>query len=455
MNRQDVDRELASVRAEHERIAAALYAMDTHPAHALLAGAQTTGATARAWSDAKDLMSGLWVAYNAYVIGVEMAADARSRRTRPGTDELAELTHLLTAPVIPTDPGAASSGRITLGEAASRLAQGCEAVTEVFDKVVSAHAAVAAGQSQIAADLAELERLVVVLGDPPELKALAGPWAINADPECAAALRDDANQLFALRERLAAASAAAAADPVGALDSADPVGARNAADPIGARNAADPVGARNAGHAAGPSTDLRRLAAAAAAARARLAAAVRVKTGLADRIATIDGAVREVAAAEDGVRRSYAAVVERIADPGLPPAPDAAVALAAQLAEVRRSVPPPHEPLGAAVMERLDAALAAVERGVDAAGRRAADLRVAADGLLDRRAELRGRLDAYRVKGIRLGFAEHPDLTASHRLAHDLLHTRPCDLPAATRAVHGYQHLLATLAGPEEERMRR
>jgi len=437
MNRQDVDRELASVRAEHERIAAALYAMDTHPAHALLAGAQTTGATARAWSDAKDLMSGLWVAYNAYVIGVEMAADARSRRTRPGTDELAELTHLLTAPVIPTDPGAASSGRITLGEAASRLAQGCEAVTAVFDKVVSAHAAVAAGQSQIAADLAELERLVVVLGDPPELKALAGPWAINADPECAAALRDDANQLFALRERLAAASAAAAADPIGVLDSADP------------------VGARNAGHAAGPSTDLRRLAAAAAAARARLAAAVRVKTGLADRIATIDGAVREVAAAEDGVRRSYAAVVERIADPGLPPAPDAAVALAAQLAEVRRSVPPPHEPLGAAVMERLDAALAAVERGVDAAGRRAADLRVAADGLLDRRAELRGRLDAYRVKGIRLGFAEHPDLTASHRLAHDLLHTRPCDLPAATRAVHGYQHLLATLAGPEEERMRR
>jgi len=427
MSRQDVDRELASVRAEHERIAAALYAMDSHPAHALLAGSQTTGATARAWSDVKDLMSGLWVAYNAYVIGVEMAADARSRRSRPGIDELSELTHLLTAEVIPSDPGAASSPRITVREAASRLAQGCEAVTEVFDKVVSAHAALTAAQGQIAADLAELERLVVVLGDPPELKALAGPWAINADPECAAALREDANELFALRERLAAASAAAAADPIGALDPA---------------------------YAAGPSTDLRRLAAAASTARTRLAAAVRVKTGLADRIATIASAVREVAAAEDGVRRSYAVAVEKIADPGLPPAPDAAVALAAQLAEVRRSVPPPHEPLGAAVMERLDAALAAVERGVDSAGRRAADLRAAADGLLDRRAELRGRLDAYRVKGARLGFAEHPDLTASHKLAHDLLHTRPCDLPAATRAVHGYQHLLATLAGPEEERMR-
>ena len=78
----------------------------------------------------------------------------------------------------------------------------------------------------------------------------------------------------------------------------------------------------------------------------------------------------------------------------------------------------------------------------------------AADGLLERRAELRGRLSAYRVKGARLGFAEHPDLTARHKLAYDLLHSRPCDLPAATRAVHGYQHLLATLAGPEEERMR-
>jgi hypothetical protein len=38
-------------------------------------------------------------------------------------------------------------------------------------------------------------------------------------------------------------------------------------------------------------------------------------------------------------------------------------------------------------------------------------------------------------------------LSGRHRAAHDLLYTRPCDLPAATRAVHGYQQLLAALAG--------
>ena len=66
-----------------------------------------------------------------------------------------------------------------------------------------------------------------------------------------------------------------------------------------------------------------------------------------------------------------------------------------------------------------------------------------AQGLLDRHAELAGRLTAYRAKAARLGLAEDRDLLAAGRVAADLLSRRPCDLRAVTRAVSGYQDLLA------------
>jgi len=69
----------------------------------------------------------------------------------------------------------------------------------------------------------------------------------------------------------------------------------------------------------------------------------------------------------------------------------------------------------------------------------------AAAGLLGRRDELRGLLDAYRAKAGRLGGAEDTVLDASYRQAHDLLWTAPCDLVAATAAVTGYQQAVLRL----------
>ena len=51
---------------------------------------------------------------------------------------------------------------------------------------------------------------------------------------------------------------------------------------------------------------------------------------------------------------------------------------------------------------------------------------------LDRRAELRGLLDAYAAKAAAIGRAEDPALADLHDAAHDALHTAPCDLDAAT-----------------------
>jgi hypothetical protein len=65
-----------------------------------------------------------------------------------------------------------------------------------------------------------------------------------------------------------------------------------------------------------------------------------------------------------------------------------------------------------------------------------------AQGLIDRRTELKGRLTAYQAKAARLELGEDRDLLASSRIASGLLHRQPCDLRAVTRAVADYRQLL-------------
>lgn len=72
-----------------------------------------------------------------------------------------------------------------------------------------------------------------------------------------------------------------------------------------------------------------------------------------------------------------------------------------------------------------------------------------AEGLVDRRAELQGRLTAYEAKAARLGLAEDPDLLSSHQIATGLLSRRPCELRAVTRAVADYQHLVSEKRGAQ------
>jgi hypothetical protein len=156
------------------------------------------------------------------------------------------------------------------------------------------------------------------------------------------------------------------------------------------------------------------------------------------RIAAVRALIDEVAVAERGVADGYARARLKIADPGLPPLPDSAPVLRARLAELdagRRGGG------WAGLADRL----AAVEQMVRRARQHAAELRDAADGLLSRRDELRGRLEAYRAKAGGTGFAEDEELSRRYDTAHELLYTAPCDLPAATRAVFAYQQALASL----------
>jgi hypothetical protein len=74
----------------------------------------------------------------------------------------------------------------------------------------------------------------------------------------------------------------------------------------------------------------------------------------------------------------------------------------------------------------------------------------AATGLLGRRDELHGLLDAYQAKAARLGAAEDMDLTARYQQARDLLWIAPCDLTAAVGCppIPAHDPATAVLADP-------
>jgi hypothetical protein len=93
------------------------------------------------------------------------------------------------------------------------------------------------------------------------------------------------------------------------------------------------------------------------------------------------------------------------------------------------------------------AALRSLRHRITAALRVVAEDEELAQGLLDRRMELKGRLTAYQAKAARLDLGEDRDLLASSRIASGLLHRQPCDLRAVTRAVADYQELLVEKQG--------
>jgi hypothetical protein len=89
------------------------------------------------------------------------------------------------------------------------------------------------------------------------------------------------------------------------------------------------------------------------------------------------------------------------------------------------------------------AALKALRQRVAEALRIVGEDEQLAQGLLDRRRELAGRLTAYQAKAARLGMGEDADLLACGRIAAGLLSRRPCDLRAVTRAISDFQQMIA------------
>ena len=79
MGRDEVDRALARLGAEHEAIETSLLALQDHAGRSLLEGARLTGTTEDRWAQAEAAITLLWAYFDAYT-----AALARHRTCAPG-----------------------------------------------------------------------------------------------------------------------------------------------------------------------------------------------------------------------------------------------------------------------------------------------------------------------------------------------------------------------------------
>jgi hypothetical protein len=393
LSRDAADQMLAGLGAAHDRIAAAVYAIDSQPVLDLLRRATLLGATASRWRTLSPEVTLLWAHFTALGSALDEARAIRAG-CRPNDPQWTELAMLLQEPAIGLDAaglpaGGSSAPAVTwlrLWDLARQLEQRCAAMAGYLSEVDAAWSAVANR-------LAPITEAVEAVG------ALAAELGVAQGVE-------------PLRRRLR---------EVHELDLGDPL-------------AAAPGGRLS------PTADarLRELAAEVTEARQRLTEMARLRDGYAQRIAALHGLADEVGTVERTVVEAYARAAEKIAEPGLPPLPAAARVLHTRAAELER--------LGRdELWGELASGLAVAEQAAHRARDRAAELRGVADGLLARRDELRGRLDAYRAKASAKGFGEHSELTARYDDAHTLLFTAPCDLRGATRAVLAYQQILAAL----------
>jgi hypothetical protein len=416
LTREDADRRLAELDGVHRQVSTAMYAIDTHPTYELLRNTQFSGATKRVADRLKPAVEVLWAQFVMWRELLERAREVRGRRERPDAAELAELEILLCEPVVGLDAGGlptagsatAPETRLTVAELATRLRSACDSVTADLERVAEAQSTVAQQLETATTALAEARTLATDLGVTPDTGSGAGSSATSGTGSGAAA------DLERLAGQLRELDGQAVVDPLGTSTE---------------KTTAEKV---------------RHLVAAVTEARSSLAGLEQFREECPSRIAALRTAVDELSGLESRVDQAFQTATVKIAAAGLPPLKPAAGELRERLAQVERVA-------GEGRWTRTQEAVVGMERTVSAERARAEQLLEAATGLLDRRAELRGRLEAYHAKAARLGAVETAELSERYDEARALLWTSPCDLRAATAAVRRYQESVARSAAVTKE----
>lgn len=422
MNREEVDRALVRLGAERDAIETALLALQDHPGRRLLDGAELAGLTAERWAVAEQGVALLWSLFDRYAEALAAARAVRSRRTRPGQAELVELTELLQGAGV-TVPGgqlpdaaralagpARLSEQLSLGELVARMNAW---YATVIDVVAAADAVWSALPARIDLLLAELQRV----------QALARSVGVRPEAHPAGdALRGLGAELTALRAEVVA-------DP---LSLWSPTGARPGGDPRTAVTGS--VDTSRFDRAARALDDL----------RVELEALLRLREEADERLQQVGELLARADATLAEARRARGEVLAKIAATEVPAVPGPASALrerVAAAAELRHH----------GQWHRLAPLLDSLE---DAAAKELVRARHSLTSVtrpLAVRAELRGRLDAYKAMAARLGLAEDPEIIERYEKARWLLWSAPCDLRAAESAVTRYQQALRPVPEPAAE----
>ncbi|MFJ2954042.1 hypothetical protein [Streptomyces sp. NPDC087270] len=406
MGREDVDLALERLGAEHEAVETSLLALQDHSGRRLLEGAELTGVTKERWQRTDTAVTALWAHFEAYTEALTAARELRARRRWPTQTELARLTELLRGDGITVLGGtvpdhersltgpARVSEQMSLDELVRRM-------NSWYDQAMETVAAADAVWSALPA------RIDLLAAETQRVRSLAHSVGVRPGGHPAG------DELEALVEELTQLRARTVSDPL-AFWNSHPAPGR----PDTSRY--DDAGRRL--------EEIRR----------EVEAVLHVRDDAEHRL----GRLRDVMSRADRTlteaRGARVEVLSKILASDVPAVSGPAAAL--------------HEQLGAAEefartaqWHRLSPLLDSLEGHADDELLRARESLTAVTAPLAVRAELRGRLDAYRAKVARLGMAEDPVLIERYDQARRLLWSAPCDLGAAERAVRRYQQAVTEL----------
>ena len=399
MGVDEADAELARLDAVSAGITENLVALENHPGCRFLNDIPLTGVSAAQWASGTAQIALIWSYFAMFREVVERAHGVRRRHSRPGKAELSELTELL-----------------------------CEAVATLEPEEI-----------------------------PFEHRNLLGPTSVTKSLTVAE-LVSGMTAAYADVSRLVIAADAVRSTLLPELDKQDELlrGARSTADALGLTEIAHPLAARLNGIAAdvdgvrslamsdplsivSPDQRAQRLPQIAdeiASLRTELDQMAAQRDAYETRVVHLAESIDCVEATQVQARETVAAARAKVLIPTPITVPAVAATLRDRLAAVRTAAPEHHWTQAAAQLSELEQEAA---RALEAS----ASARDAAAAMLDRRNELRARLDAYRVKAAQLRLSELPEIDSRYQEAHELLWRSPCDLPAATQALVAFQRAVS------------
>ncbi|GAA2500398.1 hypothetical protein [Streptomyces longisporus] len=415
MDRDEVDRALARLGAEHEAIETSLLALQDHAGRRLLEGAELTGITKERWAAAEASITLLWAYFDAYTDALRSAREIRSRRRWSSREDLVELTELLRGESVTVAGSAmATANAPTLLSAPGKLSRQyslaalVDLMNELYasslDMVVAADAVWSALPARIDLLAAELQRT----------RTLAHSVGVRpGEHPSGDDLERITRTLTTLREQVIS-------DPLAYW--------------IPAQGSSAPGGGR-------PDTTVYdREARALEEVRREIDAVLTVRQDAEQRLVKLRDVLSRADRTLAEARNARGEVLAKIAATEVPVVSGPPTVLQEQLAtaaEYRRH----------AQWHRLSPLLESLEQKAEDELLRARESLTAVTAPLAVRAELRGRLDAYKAKVARLGYAEDPFLIERYDAARRMLWSAPCDLRVAEQAVLRYQQAAAEVLG--------